>query len=121
MFSVGGALRELQNTVNALPGHQVTARVGWHDPKAFWTPERQANWAAQGRDKVLPVYQRQEIGGTEAQFGQGPGTKIASGYNALGAQTGDKPRAPRMAGAGLSRAAGRSLGGRVGWGVGGYK
>lgn len=122
MFSIGGALNALQNTVSALPGVNFDAKVGWNDPNTFWTPERRANMEKQGHMRKLPVYQRQEIGGTEAQFGApGGGTKIASGYNALGARTGDKPRAARTGMAALQRAAGRNMAGKAGWGAGGYK
>jgi hypothetical protein len=98
-------------------GVDFGARVGWNDPNNFWTPERRAVMAKQQGNPAAP-YQRQEIGGTEAQFGAGGGTPIAMGVNQLGAHTGDRPRAARTGMAALQRAAAR---GHAGWGPGGFK
>lgn len=119
MFSVGGALNELQNAAGMAGGAVVTPRVGWNDPKSFWTAERQANWAKQNAGAPTGVYQRKEIGGTEAQFrGRGKGgNTVAGGYNALGKPAGSSPRAPRTSRAALDRAAAR---GTAGWKAGGY-
>ena len=119
MFSVGGALNELSNAANMAGGAVVTPRVGWQDPNSFWTAERKANWAKQQAGAPTGVYKRQEIGGSEAQFrGRGKGgTTVAGGYKALGQKPGENPRAPRLARAGLDRAAAR---GNAGWKAGGY-
>lgn len=122
MFSIGGALNELQNAAGLSGGPDWGARVGWNDPATWYTPERRANLAKMAAGAPTGVYQRQEIGGTEAQFGQaGGGEKIAAGYNALGAQTGNKPRAPRTGMAALQRQAARNMAGRAGWSAGGFK
>jgi hypothetical protein len=119
MFSIGGALNALQNTVGALPGNEVTARVGWNDPKTWLTPERRANLARMAANAPTAVYQRREIGGTEDPFtGAGSGRAFASGYESLGGEVGQRPRAPRTSMASLQRAAAR---GNPGWGVGGFK
>jgi hypothetical protein len=119
MFSIGGALNALTNAANMAGGNTMMARTNWIDPAQYWTPERLANQARNNAGAPTQVYQRQEIGGEEAQFqGRGKGgTAVASGYNALGKQTGDAPRAARSSMAGLQRAAAR---GSAGWKAGGW-
>jgi hypothetical protein len=95
--------------------------VGWNDPKTYWTPERLANsnrsWQSAGPTK--DVMRSNAAAGVAdlPQFG-GAGMRVAAGYNAAGAQPGQRPRALRTSMAALQRQAAR---GNPGWGAGGYK
>ena len=120
MFNVGGALNALQNAAGMAGGAVVTPRVGWNDPSSYWTPERLRNQARNNAGVNRNVYQRQQIGGTEAAFtgAGGGGMKVGAGYSETPGMPGSAPRPARSPMAALERQAAR---GNPGWGVGGYK
>ena len=101
----------------------LNLRVGWNDPKTYWTPERLANvqrqqsWQSAAPPKDL-WRSNAALGLADLpQFGGG-GMPVSAGYNMAGAQPGQQSRALRTSMAALQRHAAR---GNPGWGVGGYK
>jgi hypothetical protein len=125
MFSVGGAIRELQNQTALQGGGNPAitnwgAKVGWWDPKDFWTPERQKVFAERNAKADRRVYQRREVGGPGlTRFaGKGSGQKMTAGYgDTPGMASADTARPMRSSTAALARVASR---GRAGWGREGY-
>lgn len=117
MFSIGGALRELQNVAGVAGGNWFTPRVGWNDPKTWYTDEIRRNLAKQAAGAPTTRYERTFVGGNDAPTAtSGDGASVTGGYDSFGSEL--KPRPERASMAGLQRAAAR---GNPGWKAGGYK